>query len=153
MSQRKPSLDPAKQGCETITSRVKPQARTPMEPKGDAMHRKLMLFVAIILTGSTIAYAVRQSHAQSRPTLHPDAIYFAYHINARLQDRTLNHKDWGMPKVREEVNQMMAVFQTTNNHDDLVKEAVDVAVAAMMMAHNEGQKSSPMAIHSTPLDR
>ena len=43
------------------------------------------------------------------------------------------------------IDQMMTVFQTTNNHEDLLKEAVDVAVAAMMAAHTEGRKRPQVA--------
>jgi len=45
-----------------------------------------------------------------------------------------------MNRLHREVRQMENVFQTTNSHEDLLKEAVDVAVAAMMAAHEEGRK-------------
>ncbi len=111
------------------------------------MHRRLRLFVvAIIVAGSTTAYAVRQSDVHVLPPLHTEVIYFAHHLNARLEDSAIRRKHWQISNVQEQVNQMMEVFQTTNSHDDLVKEAVDVAVAAMMMAHTEGRKPLRVAV-------
>ena len=109
------------------------------------MRRHLIMLVAIVFVAVTAAYGVRQPHDQFYSQLRPEAIYFAQHINARLEENSYSHDDWGMPMLREEVDQMMTVFQTTNNHDDLVKEAVDVAVAAMMAAHTEGRKRSRVA--------
>ena len=109
------------------------------------MCRQLITLLVLIFAVASAAYGVRQPHDSFDSSLRPEAIYFAHHINARLQDPTYRRDGWGMARLSEEVDQMMTVFQTSNNHADLVKEAVDVAVAAMMAAHTEGQKQSTMA--------
>jgi len=106
------------------------------------MCRQLIVIVVIIFAGATAAHGVRQSNLSMRP----EVIYFAHHINARLQDPTNRRDGWRISRLSEEVDQMMRVFQTTNNHEDLVKEAVDVAVAAMMAAHTEGRKRPQVAV-------
>jgi len=105
------------------------------------MRRQLIMLFAISFTVTTAAYGVRRSNDQDRLPFRPEVIYFAHHINARLEDSSFRGGGWGMARVRKELEQMTTVFQTTNNHDDLVKEAVDLAVAAMMAAHREGRQS------------
>ncbi len=103
-------------------------------------HRYLFICLLVVVVG-TVTYAVRSaSNQQPSVEYYPEVIYFARHINARLDDTTFRRRGWGMKRLQEEVRQMEVVFQTSNRHEDLLKEAVDVAVAAMMAAHEEGRK-------------
>ncbi len=109
------------------------------------MRREFTILILVICgITATAAFGVRRvSRTPSWPPLRPEVVYFAYHLNARLEDDQFEKKDWGMPRLQKEVDQMFEVFQTNNSHDDLVKEAIDVAVSAMMAAHTEGKKSRP----------
>ena len=104
------------------------------------MGRQWVLTISVIIAVTAGAEAVRRSSAPPPLDLYPEVVYFARHLNTRLEDTSFRRRGWGMDRLHREVRQMENVFQTTNSHEDLVKEAVDVAVAAMMAAHTEGRK-------------
>lgn len=104
------------------------------------MGRQWVLTISLIIAVTAGAEAVRRSSAPPESDLYPEVVYFARHLNTRLEDSAFRRRGWGMKRLRREVRQMEIVFQTTNSHEDLLKEAVDVAVAAMMAAHTEGRK-------------
>lgn len=104
------------------------------------MGRQWVLTISVIIVVAAGAEAVRRSSAPPELDLYPEVVYFARHLNTRLEDSSFRRRGWGMDRLRLEVRQMKIVFQTNNLHEDLLKEAVDVAVAAMMAAHTEGRK-------------
>ena len=105
------------------------------------MGRQWVLTISVIIALAAGAEAVRRSSAPSpQLDLYPEVIYFARHLNTRLEDTSFRRRGWGMDRLHREVKQMEIVFQTSNSHEDFLKEAVDVAVAAMMAAHEEGRK-------------
>ena len=104
------------------------------------MGRQWVLTISLIIAVTAGAEAVRRSSVPPQLDLYPEVVYFARHLNTRLEDSAFRRRGWGMKRLQREVRQMEIVFQTSNAHEDLLKEAVDVAVAAMMAAHTEGRK-------------
>ena len=102
------------------------------------MKIKPLLIPAVLLT--SVAFADDKPTSCHFCGLRTEVHYFAIHLQQRLADRTFDRKSWGIKRLRAEMQQLENTVRDKGSHEDMIKDAIDVAVAAMMVAYLESKK-------------